>query len=247
MLARWNSPKLGLVQPDVFIPVAEAIGVISELSESVIAQALEEAKLWDPKLTLAVNISPMQLRDPWFAQKLLKLLAKGNFPPQRLEIEITESCLHENIGVARTLITSLKNQGIRVSLDDFGTGYSSIAQLRSLPFDQIKIDRSFVTNLMENQDSAAIVHPIALLGKGLGMPITAEGIETDEVKEMLRQYGDIKGQGFLYGQPQPAGIVHQWLETNHLLGSPTNTPAAEDLPVVEQNNAQESDPHAGAA
>lgn len=217
MLARWNSPTLGLVKPDIFIPVAEAIGAIGELSESVISQALADAKDWDPHLTLAVNISPLQLRDPWFAQKLLRLLTEANFPPQRLEIEITESCLHENIGVARTLITSLQNQGIRVSLDDFGTGYSSIAQLRSLPFDRIKIDRSFVTNLIENQDSAAIVHSIALLGQGLGMPITAEGIETGEVMEQLRQYGEMKGQGFLYGQPQPATIVHEWLADHDLL------------------------------
>ena len=246
MLARWNSPKLGVVSPDIFIPVAEAIGAIGELSESVIAQALEVAKGWDPKLTLAVNISPLQLRDPWFAQKLLKLLAEANFPPQRLEIEITESCLHENIGVARTLITSLKNQGIRVSLDDFGTGYSSIAQLRSLPFDQIKIDRSFVTNLLENQDNAAIVHSIALLGKGLGMPITAEGIETGEVMERLRRYGEIKGQGFLYGQPQPADVIRQWLEDNDLLGS-EKASTAEDRAKIVQNDTEDDGPQAGAA
>lgn len=207
MLARWNSPVLGIVSPEVFIPVAEQIGAIGELSESVIAQALNDAKGWDPGLTLAVNISPLQLRDPWFAQKLLKMLTEANFPPQRLEIEITESCLYENIGVARTLISSLKNQGIRVSLDDFGTGYSSIAQLRSLPFDRIKIDRSFVTNLVESKDSAAIVHAIALLGQGLGLPITAEGIETNDVLNLLQQYGDIKGQGFLYGQPQPGNAI----------------------------------------
>ncbi len=207
MLARWNSPTLGVVSPDVFIPVAEQIGAIAELSESVIGQALRDAGAWDPRLTLAVNISPIQLRDPWFAQKLLKMLTEANFPPQRLEIEITESCLHENIGVARTLITSLKNQGIHVSLDDFGTGYSSIAQLRSLPFDRIKIDRSFVTNLAENKDSAAIVHAIALLGRGLGLPIPAEGIETNDVLLELQRYGDIKGQGYLYGHPQPADLI----------------------------------------
>jgi len=219
MLARWNSPALGIVSPEVFIPVAEQIGAIAELSESVIAQALRDAKGWDQRLTLAVNISPVQLRDPWFAQKMLRMLTEANFPPQRLEIEITESCLHENIGVARTLITSLKNQGICVSLDDFGTGYSSIAQLRSLPFDRIKIDRSFVTNLVENKDSAAIVHAIALLGQGLGLPITAEGIESSDVLEELRRYGDIKGQGYLYGEPQPAPAIRERLAGLGLLGS----------------------------
>ena len=129
MLARWNSPILGVVNPDVFIPIAEEIGAIGELSESVITQALSHAKDWDSKLSLSVNISPVQLRDPWFAQKLLKMLVEANFPPNRLEIEITESTLHENIALVRSLVVSLKNQGIRVSLDDFGTGYSSLAQL----------------------------------------------------------------------------------------------------------------------
>lgn len=220
MLARWNSPALGVVSPDVFIPVAEQSGMIAELSERVIAQALRDARDWDPGLSLAVNVSPLQLHDPWFAQKLLRMLTEANFPPQRLEIEITESCLHDNIAVARTLITSLKNQGIRVSLDDFGTGYSSIAQLRSLPFDRIKIDRSFVTNLVDNKDSAAIVHSIAMLGQGLGLPITAEGIETNDVLRQLLQYGDIKGQGYLYGHPQPATEIKTRLADLGLLGTP---------------------------
>ena len=213
MLARWNSPHFGIVSPDLFIPVAEEIGVIAELSESVIRQALEDAKAWDQYLTLAVNISPLQLRDPWFAQKLLRLLIEASFPPQRLEIEITESCLHENMTQVRSLITSLKNQGIKVSLDDFGTGYSSLAHLRSLPFDRIKIDRSFVTSLLDNKDSAAIVHSIAMLGQGLDLPITAEGIESGDVLQHLLQYGKIKGQGYLYGRPRPAAEVAQWLET----------------------------------
>lgn len=232
MLARWNSPTLGVISPEVFIPVAEQMGAIGELSESVIAQALRDAKSWDASLTLAVNISPLQLRDPWFAQKLLKMLTAANFPPQRLEIEITESCLHENLGVAHTLITSLKNQGIRVSLDDFGTGYSSIAQLRSLPFDRIKIDRSFVTNLVENKDSAAIVHAIALLGQGLGLPITAEGIETRDVLNLLQQYGDIKGQGYLYGQPQPGAAIRHRLSELGLLGAEEIEAAAEEIPAA---------------
>ncbi len=212
MLARWNSPRFGIVAPDIFIPVAEEIGAIAELSERLIARALQDAQEWDARLTLSVNISPVQLRDPWFAQKLLKLLLEASFPPQRLEIEITESCLHQNIAQVRSLIASLKNQGIKVSLDDFGTGFSSLAMLRSLPFDRIKIDRSFVSGLAENKDSAAIVHAIALLGKGLGLPVTAEGIESGEVLSHLRQYGPIKGQGYLYGRPRPADQLAEWLE-----------------------------------
>ncbi|MFM5908812.1 MAG: putative bifunctional diguanylate cyclase/phosphodiesterase, partial [Novosphingobium sp.] len=185
MLARWQSPELGLVGPDLFIPIAEEIGMIADLSESVIRQALADARQWDPSLTLSVNISPIQLRDPWFAQKLLKLLVEANFPASRLEIEITESCLHENLGLVRSLIASLKNQGIRISLDDFGTGYSSLAQLRSLPFDRIKIDRSFISTLSSSSDSLTIVQAIVSLGQGLGLPITAEGVEDSEVVDEL--------------------------------------------------------------
>ncbi len=217
MLARWNSPTLGVVSPEIFIPVAEEIGVIGDLSESVIAQALHDARRWDPRLTLSVNISALQLRDPWFAQKLLKLLVEANFPANRLEIEITESALHENLPVVRALMTSLKNQGIRISLDDFGTGYSSLAQLRNLPFDRIKIDRTFITNVAESRDSAAIVNAVALLGKDLGLPITAEGVETQAVLDALARFGDIKGQGYLYGQPQSAAATRDDLARRELL------------------------------
>lgn len=226
MLARWNSPTHGMVGPDIFIPVAEEIGVISELSERLIAQALSDAKSWDAKLTLSVNISPLQLRDPWFAQRLLKMLVESNFPASRLEIEITETCLHENIGVVRTLIASLKNQGIKVSLDDFGTGYSSLSQLRTLPFDHIKIDRSFVMNMQESSDSATIIDAITALGKGLGLPITAEGIETEAVLEKLRKYGRLKGQGYLYGRPEPAAATRKRLESMDLLAAAPLDPAA---------------------
>lgn len=226
MLARWNSPELGLVSPEIFIPVAEELGMIGELSESVIAQALADARGWDAGLSLSVNISPIQLRDPWFAQKLLKLLVQANFPAERLEIEVTETCLHENIGVVRTLIASLKNQGIKVSLDDFGTGYSSLAQLRTLPFDQIKIDRSFVSDMHENADNRTIVEAITALGKGLGLPITVEGIETREVLDQLRSLGKLKGQGYLYGRPETAELTTKRLADLDLLAERRVDPPA---------------------
>ncbi|MXP41263.1 EAL domain-containing protein [Altererythrobacter soli] len=204
MLARWKSPEFGIVGPDMFIPMAEEMGVIAELSERLIAQALQDARSWDDGLTLSVNISPLQLRDPWFAHKLLRLLTESGFPPQRFEIEITESCLHENMGVVRAILTSLKNQGVCISLDDFGTGYSSLAQLRALPFDRLKIDRSFVTELAQAGTNAELVSAIVALGRGLGLPIVAEGIETDEALEALRALGEIKGQGYLYGRPEDA-------------------------------------------
>ena len=229
MLARWNSPTHGMISPEIFIPIAEEIGAIGDLSQSVISQALHDARDWDPQLSLSVNISPLQLRDPWFAQKLLKMLVEANFPPSRLEIEITESCLHENVGAVRTLIASLKNQGIRISLDDFGTGYSSLAQLRSLPFDRIKIDRSFVTNMHENTDSASIVAAITALGEGLHMPITAEGIETEDVLKKLRDCGQFKGQGYFYGRPEAADSVRKRLgEMGLLKGGDTSPGEAEE-------------------
>ncbi len=219
MLARWNAPDMGVIKPEIFIPIAEEIGLIAELSEGLIRQALVDAKSWDARLTLSVNISPIQLRDPWFAQRLLKLLVEANFPPSRLDIEITESSLHEDLGVVRSLITSLKNQGVKVSLDDFGTGYSSLAQLRTLPFDRIKIDRSFVTSLPDNKDSETIIQAITALGEGLGLPIIAEGIETEEVLARLRKLGKFKGQGYLYGHPQPAHRTNNDLaELNLLIG-----------------------------
>jgi diguanylate cyclase (GGDEF)-like protein len=229
MLARWESPEMGVVGPDIFIPIAEEIGVIGDMSESLIAQAFEDAKAWDPNLTLSVNISPVQMRDPWFAQKLLKLLVKHNFPASRLDIEITESCLHENIGMVRSMITSLRNQGVHVSLDDFGTGYSSLSQLRSLPFDRLKIDRAFISELKEEENSAKLVDAIISMGDGLKLPITAEGVENEKVLEALKRMGKLKGQGYHYGRPEPADEVLARLEKKNLLAKP----AADNVTEVD--------------
>ena len=204
MLARWNHPERGVVSPVEFIPVAEECGLIGDLSMSVMRQAFEEAKAWDPTLTLSVNISPVQLKDPWLAQKITKLLVETGFPADRLEIEITESSLFECLGLAQTIVSSLKNIGVRLSLDDFGTGYSSLAHLRALPFDRIKIDRSFVSSINENADSATLVTAITRLGESLGIAITAEGIEDELVEARLRSIGTYKGQGWLFGKPVPA-------------------------------------------
>ena len=217
MLARWRSPSLGLVSPDIFIPIAEEIGMITELSENLILQALRDAREWAPKLTVSVNISPVQLRDPWFSQRLLKLLVQENFPAHRLEIEITESCLHEDVGAVRTALTSLKNQGVRTSLDDFGTGYSSLAQLNSLPFDRIKIDRSFVMQMTRSAEDTRMVNAIINLGGGLNLPMTAEGIEDDAIRDQLKGLGQMKGQGFLYGQPEDREAVRKRLLAEGLL------------------------------
>ncbi|MEE4153062.1 MAG: EAL domain-containing protein [Erythrobacter sp.] len=256
MLARWRSPQFGLIGPDVFIPIAEEMGVIAQLSEQLMDRAFEDAAEWDEALTLSINISPLQLRDPWFAQKLLKLLVAKNFPPGRLDIEITESCLHENITLVRSMITSLRNQGVRVSLDDFGTGYSSLDQLRSLPFDRLKIDRSFIGELAASPDGSRIVDAIISLGRGLDMPITAEGIENEDILKVLKNIGHLKGQGYLYGQPETAEQVRLRLEAQGQLNLGTKRLellAKElDVPIEAEtgqvpNRATQGAPSQGAA
>ncbi|MXO64895.1 putative bifunctional diguanylate cyclase/phosphodiesterase [Altericroceibacterium endophyticum] len=217
MLARWNSPEDGLVSPDLFISVAEETGLICELSEMLIAQALEDAMQWDPRLTLSVNISSVQLCDPWFAQRLLRLLNETGFPAKRFDIEITENCLNEDLGAVRAVITSLKNQGVNVTLDDFGTGYSSLARLKALPFDKLKIDKTFVAELSKEGGNTKFVEAIVSLGAGLDLPVTAEGIETKEVLEALRKFGKLKGQGYLYGRPEDSRTTNDLLSARKLL------------------------------
>jgi diguanylate cyclase (GGDEF)-like protein len=223
MLARWRSPQLGSVSPEIFIPVAEEIGLINELSEQLMQRAFVDAREWDERLSLSINISPVQLRDPWFSQKLLKMLVAARFPAHRLEIEITESCLHDNVGMVRSMITSLRNQGIKVSLDDFGTGYSSFEQLRTLPFDRLKIDRSFIAELRDNEGKSRIVDAIVSIGRGLNLPITAEGVEDETILAALKGMGELKAQGYVYGKPETAEQVRQRLRLAGLLNAPASS------------------------
>jgi len=225
VLARWEHPTRGVIAPDLFIPIAEECGLIADLSMSVMRQAFEEARSWDSSLSLSVNIAPGQLRDPWLAQKIVKLLVETGFPADRLEVEITESSLFENLGLAQSIVGSLKNQGIRLALDDFGTGYSSLAHLRALPFDRIKIDKSFVMSMESDSENAAIVDAITKLGGSLGLPITAEGVEDDEIRQRLRTLGCNKGQGWHFGKPMHAIQVRALLAEKHLLNPGREQPA----------------------
>ena len=226
MLARWQSEQLGLISPQIFIPIAEEMGLITQLSEDLMDRAFADAREWDDSLNLSINISPVQLRDPWFAQRLLKRLVAANFPPRRLEIEITESCLHENLGLVRTMITSLRNQGVQISLDDFGTGYSSIEQLRSLPFDRIKIDRSFISELRKPSGQSRLVDAIVAMGRGLDLPLTAEGVENEQILTALRAMGKLKAQGYVYGKPETAEEVRRRLSAVGKLTGPAPRHAA---------------------
>jgi diguanylate cyclase (GGDEF)-like protein len=234
MLARWVSPVRGLIPPDDFIPVAEETGMIGDLSMNIIRKAMIEAKNWDPKLTISVNISPVQLKDPWLAQKIVKLLVETGFPASRLEVEITESSLFKNLSLAQSIVGSLKNQGIRIALDDFGTGYSSLAHLRALPFDRIKIDRSFVSSMLDNAESAAIVSAIAGLGASLDVPITAEGIEDDKIIDKLKALGCTKGQGWYFGQPMNIDQARALLAEKNMLPSRRRHPETSDTADAEQ-------------
>jgi diguanylate cyclase (GGDEF)-like protein len=201
VLARWNHPREGLLEPAHFIALAEGTGLIGPLSLSVMKQALLQAREWSSDLMIAVNVSPVQLKDRLFSQRVMKILTETGFPAARLELEITESAIFEDSELALETIESLKAIGVTISLDDFGTGYSSLAQLKNLPFDRIKIDRSFVLSMLENDESAAIVSAITSLGASLKLPITAEGIETDVVRRHLSQLGCSEGQGWFYGRP----------------------------------------------
>lgn len=227
MLMRWESPEYGMIPPDRFIPVAEDSGLIGELSLRVIGQALEIAKSWDPSISLAVNISPQQLKDPWFSQKLTKLLVETGFPASQLEVEITESSLFENLPLVRSIVTSLKNQGVALSLDDFGTGYSSLSHLRALPFDRIKIDRSFIAAMQGSSDAQAIVVAIIRLGESLAMPITAEGVEDEATAAELTRLGVSKAQGWHYGKPASAAVTARLLAERGLLRGPAAQPIAD--------------------
>jgi len=211
VLARWHSPTRGLVEPAGFLDIAEASGLIGALSMSVMRAALEQSRDWPGHLKIAVNISPVQFRDCHLSEKILKLLTETGFPAARLELEITETAILEDRELALTTVQSLKNVGISISLDDFGTGYASLSQLQALPFDRIKIDRSFVASLLSDQQSEAIVSTIASLAKALHLPVTAEGVESEATLRKLQVLGCRDGQGWLFGKAAPADDIRRQL------------------------------------
>jgi diguanylate cyclase (GGDEF)-like protein len=210
-LARWRSPTRGLLEPDAFIEAAEASGLIGPLTISVMEQALKEARNWPAHLKIAVNVSPVQFRDPNLAEQILRVLTVSGFPADRLELEITEGALLEDKQQVSTIIRSLKAVGVRISLDDFGTGYASLAQLDDLPVDRVKIDRSFIATFVKSERTAAIVNTIATMGHKLNVPITAEGVETEWVRNELSELGCTEAQGWLFGRAVSADAVRSFL------------------------------------
>ncbi|MEQ7873186.1 bifunctional diguanylate cyclase/phosphodiesterase [Sphingomonas sp. ASV193] len=211
VLARWIHPSSGMIGPDRFIPIAEELGLIGRLSDQVVRKALLAAVDWDPSISLSINISPSQLADSWLAQKIVRLLTETGFPAERLVVEVTESSLFADLELARSIVTSLKAQGIRLALDDFGSGFSSLSHLRALPFDLIKIDRSFTAAITRDRESAAIVSAVATLAKALDVPVVVEGIENAVSHEAVLQFGCRTGQGWYFGKPMSADDARQLL------------------------------------
>jgi EAL domain-containing protein (putative c-di-GMP-specific phosphodiesterase class I) len=176
---------------------------------------------------LSINISPRQFSDSWLAQKIVRLLAETGFPAERLVVEVTESSLFADIDLARSIVHSLKNQGIRLALDDFGSGFSSLSHLSALPFDKIKIDREFVASISKNRQSAAIVRAVTTMAQALDVPVVAEGIEDAAAHEALLQIGCASGQGWYFGKPMPAEAVENLLR--HRTAGVAALPAASAL------------------
>jgi diguanylate cyclase (GGDEF)-like protein len=220
MLARWPHPRRGQVPPAEFVPIAEDTGLIGPMTERLLRRACRAATAWPAGVTLACNISPVQLRDRGLPAIVRAALAESGLPPGRLEIELTESALLDDFGLAREILGELKALGVRLSLDDFGTGYSSLRHLQALPIDKIKIDAGFVRSMAESAESRKIVAAVVGLGQSLGLPTVAEGVEDAAAAGLLAGLGCNVGQGWLFGRAMPEG------EATALAGGGPERPAA---------------------
>ncbi|MEP2102959.1 MAG: EAL domain-containing protein [Parasphingorhabdus sp.] len=231
-LLRWKHPSRGTVMPDDFISVAEETGMIIQLGEWIIRKAIDDAATWDDNLTVAVNLSPSQMRSPSLVSTIVNALARSGLDPDRLELEITESVLMQDSEDNIRLLHQLRDLGIRISLDDFGTGYSSLNYLRSFPFDKIKIDRCFVSEIDSREDCKAIIRSVIGLAKNLGMTTTAEGVERQDQVEELRLEGCDQVQGFLYGRAEDLNAC------TDLRSSDSVRPITE-IPVVQPKTVED--------
>ncbi len=201
-LVRWHHPTRGMIAPNQFIPIAEETGLISPLGEWVLRQACIASKRW-PDLTIAVNLSPVQFRSGNLAQRLIGIVSEVGADPRRIEFEITESLLLDDSELSRSALKMLRQEGFKIALDDFGTGYSSLSYLRRFEVDKIKIDRSFVQHLGQQDEAVAIVKAIVTLCHAMGLTVTAEGVETEDQKLFLTETGCSEMQGFLFSRALP--------------------------------------------
>ena len=200
ILARWTHATRGPIPPDQFIPVAEASGAIADMTINLFRKACREAAGLEGAPQLSLNVSPLMLLDPGLAQKLLNVMEEHKFAPSRLEIELTEAALVTDIDAARNVLGALREQGVRIALDNFGTGHASLTQLRLLPFDKLKIDRSFIRRITTDAESAAIVRAAIAMAKALGLVVVAEGVESLDQARMLASMGCDMAQGFHFGR-----------------------------------------------
>jgi len=203
-LIRWRHPERGMVPPLDFISVAEETGLIVPIGDWVLRQACVEAATWPSGVKVAVNLSPIQFKSKALLLSVVSALAASGLSPNRLELEITESVLLQDGDATLAILNELRELGVRISMDDFGTGYSSLSYLRKFPFDKIKIDRSFIVDMSDHNDSMAIVRAVIAMGSGLGIATTAEGVETVEQFKRLKLEGCTEVQGYLFSPPRPA-------------------------------------------
>ncbi len=213
-LVRWQHPTRGMVSPAQFIPMAEKSGLITKMGLLVLETACAEAAKWPEHLRISVNISPVQLRAGDLVDAVKAALDRTGLPACRLELEVTEGALIEKPEQARAVLSRLKDMGVQIAIDDFGTGYSSLSYLRHFPFDRIKIDRSFIEHLQRDSDALLIVRAIINLGHSLGVGVLAEGIETAEQLQLLREQGCDQIQGYLLGRPAPIAGALAVMETD---------------------------------
>jgi EAL domain-containing protein (putative c-di-GMP-specific phosphodiesterase class I) len=215
-LVRWVHPRLGIVPPSEFVTLAEHTGLIRPLTTHVLAIAVAQAARWRSDgrpLTVAVNLSARSLHDGAILQEVASVLEQGALPPSLLRLEITESSIMADPQRARKVLQELNDMGIRLSIDDFGTGYSSLAYLKDLPVSEVKIDRSFVTKVLEREGDQVIVRSIIDLGRNLGLSTVAEGVESEAALTWLRAAGCNQAQGYQVARPMTAAALSEWIDS----------------------------------
>jgi len=206
-LVRWKSAEWGFISPAEFIPVAEATGLIEPIGEWVLREAVKTARQWPEDTVVAVNLSPVQFKNQRLLATVVAALAESGLPPQRLELEVTESLFIDASDHAYGMLRNLRSLGVRTSLDDFGTGYSSLSYLQRFPFDKIKIDKSFIDEVAVSEESLAIIRAIVAVADALGMSTTAEGVETLDQVAKLREAGCTQIQGYVFSRPRPSAEI----------------------------------------
>lgn len=222
-LLRWEHPEGGHVPPDTFIPVAEETGIIVPIGEWVLRRACQEAMRWPIPVQVAVNLSPVQFRDPDLYDLVRGALTESGLPAARLELELTETIFLDATETTLASLHRLRDLGISIALDDFGTGYSSLSYLRSFPFDKVKIDQSFVRNLPDDASCLAIVRAIAGMADSLGIRVVAEGVEHAEQAALLQVQGCSRMQGYFFSKPLPADAIAAYLQQTGAVALPIRT------------------------